>query len=117
MTIDYRERYGAIETNGFEPGEQDAIFKRMDEGGNQTVYWDTPGLKVTRLRLLTDPGFPLWDVSYCYGELRDGTAVRVSLPFHQLRKYKVSSDIIEHARRDGVYAKGLGILDAISTVC
>ena len=38
------------------------------------VYWDDPRLKrITRLRLLSDPGFPLWDVSYCYGVLHDGT--------------------------------------------
>lgn len=81
------------------------------------VYWNDPQLaKVTRLRLLSDPGFPYWDVSYCYGELKDGTPVRVTLPFSQLNKFgaSLSKQIISYAKKDGVYAKGLGILENIS---
>lgn len=86
-----------------------------------TVYWTDPGLdKITRLRLLSDFGCPFWDVGYCWGELH-GTAVRVQLPFHQLRKFGRSGVdkgiIIREAKADGVYAKRLGILndDIIST--
>lgn len=117
--IDYRTRYGAVETNGLEAGEQEAWLNAISEGGSQTVYWaDKKLAKVTRLRLLSDPGFPFWDVSYCYGELKDGTAVRVSLPFHQLPKGKgkLNGAIIEWAKKDGVYAKRLGIFDVISTL-
>lgn len=115
--IDYRERYGAKETNGLEAGEQEAWLDAIREGGSQTVYWADKDLKkVTRLRLLSDPGFPFWDVSYCYGELKDGTAVRVSLPFHQLPKRGINGAIIEWAKRDGVYAKGLGIFEVVSTL-
>jgi len=117
--IDYRTRYGAKETNGLEAGEQTAWLDAIQEGGNQTVYWSDPQLKkVTRLRLLSDPGFPFWDVSYCYGELKDGSACRVSLPFHQLPKGKggINRAIIDAAKRDGVYAKGLGIFEVISTL-
>lgn len=33
-----------------------------------TVDWTSKRLKkITRLRLLSDPGFPMYDVSYCYG--------------------------------------------------
>lgn len=114
--IDYRTRYGAVETNGLEAGEQSAWLDAIAEGGNQTVYWADPKLaKVTRLRLLSDPGFPFWDVSYCYGELKDGSAVRVSLPFHQLPKGKgkVNAALIDWAKRDGVYAKRLGLFDGV----
>lgn len=115
--IDYRNRYGAVETNGLEAGEQEAWLQSISDGGNQRIYWSDPQLaRITRLRLLTDPGFPLWDVSYCYGQLKDGTDVRVDLPFHQLRKGKVNAEIIEWAKRDRVFAKGLGIFDAISTL-
>jgi len=79
----------------------------------KTVDWTTPGLKVTRLRLLTDPGFPVWDVSYCHGVL-NGEDVRVNLPFSQVPKKNVVGFIIEEAKRDKVFAKGLGILDSIS---
>lgn len=115
--IDFRTKYGAIETNGLEAGEQEAWLDSIRDGGSQTIYWADPQLaKITRLRLLSDPGFPFWDVSYCYGELRDGTAVRVSLPFYQLPKRGVNGAIIAAAKRDGVYAKGLGIFEVISTL-
>lgn len=87
-------------------------------GGTVKLSGDPKLTKVTRLRLLSDPGFPFWDVSYCYGELKDGSAVRVSLPFHQLPKGKgrLNGAIIEAAKADGVYAKRLGIFDVISTL-
>jgi hypothetical protein len=81
----------------------------------ETVYWTDPDLKkVVRLKVLTDPGFPYLDVSYCYGELRDGTPVRVSLPFYQLPKRGAGREIVRHAKVDGVYAVRLGILDALT---
>jgi hypothetical protein len=43
------------------------------------VPWTTKGLKITRLRMLSDPGFPFWDVSYCHGVV-NGEPVEVSLP-------------------------------------
>jgi hypothetical protein len=66
---------------------------------------------ITRLRLVTDPGFPMYDLSYCYGELRDGTPVRVRLPWHQFNKRNLKGDLIAMCREAGVYAKGLGLLD------
>lgn len=95
----------------------------LDSFADESVDWTDERLaKITRLRLLSDPGFPAWDVSYCWGVLKDGTNVRVSLPFDQLPKSKwgqggIQKAIIAHAKRDGVYAKGLGIFDAISTLC
>lgn len=84
------------------------------------VPWTATGLKVTRFRILTDPGFPYWDVSYCHGEIThpDGSKenVRVELPFSQLPRRGMTKFIIDHARKDKVYAKGLGILDAISSL-
>ena len=51
------------------------------------VSWNDARLaKITRLRLLTDPGFPAWDVSYCHGRI-GSKKVRVRLPFHQIPKY------------------------------
>lgn len=79
------------------------------------VDWTTPGLRITRLRLISDRGWPTWDVSYCHGDL-NGEPVDVALPFDVLPKGRVSAVIIEHAKASGVYAKGLGILDAISTL-
>jgi len=72
-----------------------------------TVEWTEPGLVLTRLRLLSDPGFPVWDVSYCHGEI-DGEPVVVQLPFDQIPKGKrFWRFLIAHGKRDGVYVKRL----------
>jgi hypothetical protein len=83
--------------------------------GGEQVPWNHKSLKqITRLRLISDPGFPMWDVSYCWGMLHDGTKVDVQLPFDQLPKRGRSLAIIEAAKQDGVYARGLKIYEAIS---
>ena len=82
------------------------------------LYWDNPKIKeITRLRLISDPGFPMWDVSYCMGVLQDGEPCDVILPFDQLPKRNPKKSIVEFAIADGVYAKKLGILDNISFFC
>lgn len=81
------------------------------------VYWTEPGLKITRLRLISDPGFPFWDVSYCHGELADGTPVDVDLPFPQIPKRPgINATIIHYAKIDKVYIKATGIFNSISTL-
>jgi hypothetical protein len=67
--------------------------------------------KITRLRLISDAGFPLWDLSYCYGELKDGTPVRVHLPQWQFSKKNLKGELIAMAKEAKVFAKGLGLLD------
>ncbi len=103
------------ETNGLGPEGSKGILESLDASPYDQVLWSDPDLKrITRLRLLSDPGFPMWDVSYCIGEMRDGFACRVILPFDQLPKRNVNAAITFHARCSGVYAKGLGIFDVIS---
>jgi hypothetical protein len=86
-----------------------------DEGWTRTVDWSEKGLQVTRLRLISDLGFPFWDVSYCFGMI-GSEKVKVSLPFNQLSKFGWKGEIISYAKRQGIYAKGLGILDNVSTL-
>ena len=95
------------ETNPVNRDEQ-KVF--LDGPHKRTVDWKARGLRITRLRLLSDPGFPMWDVSYCWGYIGE-EPVFVSLPFDQLCKKSVKSDILRYARAEGVYAKALGILD------
>ena len=102
---------GARETAGLVDG---ASYHRQREGVRE-VDWTEPGLYVTRLRLLSDPGFPVWDVSYCDGEIGD-EMVAVRLPFHQLPKRGWKHAIVEEAIRAGVHAKRLGILENVSTL-
>jgi len=107
-TFDY---YGAKETNGLSNGSK----YHEERAGARTVDWTEPGLRITRLRLLSDPGFPLWDVSYCHGTI-NGEHVDVLLPFDQLPKKGMRSEIVRYAQKDKLFAKGMGILDNISTL-
>ena len=101
------------ETNGLQNPQ--AYHAEVTHKIERTVDWTEPGLRITRLRLLTDPGFPVYDVSYCHGHIGD-EPVRVRLPFFQLPKRGMMREIIRHAKRDRVYAKGIGIFDALSTL-
>ena len=67
--------------------------------------------RITRLRLVTDPGFPMYDLSCCYGELNDGTPVRVNLPQWQFSRRYLKRDLVAMCKEAHVYAKGLGLLD------
>lgn len=68
-------------------------------------------VRITRLRLLTDPGCPFWDVSYCHGQHRDGRTVPVFLGASQLPRRQLKARLIELAKEAGRYAKGMGLLD------
>lgn len=107
--VDSRNIYGTQETAGLVNG-QDYHDQFADA---PRVFWTEKGLRITRLRLLSDPGFPAWDVSYCHGML-GGKPVRVELPFSQLPKFKMREAIVRYAKAENVFAKGLGIFEAIS---
>lgn len=99
--------YGVSESNPLPNGYHEKITEKI----SRRVYWSDPSLKaVIRLRLLGDWDFPALDVSYCHGVLRDGTPVDVELPFSQLPKRGWKRALVAHAKKDGVYAAGLGIL-------
>lgn len=118
ITTPFRDIYGTKETNGLVNGPA-YHQENADNEHPDFPYgcdWAEKGLKVTRLRLLTDPGCPFFDVSYCDGQI-EGKFVRVNLPFSSLGRRNVAKQIIAYAKADGVYAKGLGILDCISTLC
>ncbi len=89
----------------------------LTEVHKQTLDWTDERLHhVTTLRLISDLGLPFWDVSYCHGVDVDNKPCRVQLPFDQLPKRRINTAIVSYAKQDGVYAKGLGIFDAISTL-
>ncbi len=108
--------YGVQETN---PLDYD-LRREIDAAGRlDRVDWTDPNLaQIVRFRLLTDRGFPFWDVSYCIGRLGDGTLVDVDLPFSQLRKGRGGwkRHLVEWAAEDGIHAKRLGFFDAASTM-
>lgn len=106
-------KYGVQETN--ELGKHAQAYHKIDR--STKVSWTDERLeRVTRLRLLSDPGYPEWDVSYCHGVLKDGTPCTVELPFSSLPKKFMLRAIVAYAKRDCVHAKDLGVLSAISTL-
>lgn len=107
--------YGTKETQPIDATMREFIERAHASG--RIVEWNDPQLKrVVRLRLLSDPGYGFWDVSYCVGEMKDGTPVRIDLPFNQLPRHGMRAAIVAHAIKDNVHAVRLGVLDAISTL-
>lgn len=102
------------EVNGLVDGIAYHDARHNQEDGLDKVDWTEPGLVITRLRLLSDPGFPAWDVSYCHGMLK-GRHVDVRLPFSQLPKYGMKAALFKEAKATGKFINGL--FSAISTLC
>lgn len=103
----YDSRYNVNETNNI----ADASYNHTSvDYSRYTRLGDPELVRIDRVRLLTDPGCPVMDVSYVYGTLRNGTHVRVDIGASQIsRQYKGA--LIALAKQAGVYAKGLHMLD------
>lgn len=90
----------------------------LDEVSEYACLWNDKRLvKITRFRMLTDPAFPMWDISYVYGLMNVGGQLvncRVSVPFNQLGRKTWWSEIKMWARRENVNIYKLGIWDAVS---
>lgn len=107
LTTD-RNKYGAIELNGLENPQ--AEINKVDY--SQNVWLDDPNLvRIIRIRLISDPGFPFWDMSYAWGEMKDGSRVNVKFSTNQFAKRNLKGDLIAEAKRMGRFAKGMGMLD------
>jgi len=106
------DSYGVIETNGLDDDVK-ALRESVWASGVEVSLDDPRLARITRLRLVTDPGFPMWDLSYCFGRLKDGTDVRVQLPEFQFPKRELNAALIAMCKRAGVYGKALGIFDPL----
>jgi hypothetical protein len=116
MTYATTDRPEVGEFNGLVDGIKYHENRHAQDGGVDAVCWTTPGLTVTRLRLLSDPGYPSWDVSYCHGVL-NGRHVNVRLPFSDLPKYVkggFKAALFKEAKATGKFIDGL--FSAISTL-
>lgn len=103
----------ANETNGLT--NPTAYHAEVTDHITRTVCWTTPGLRISRLRLLGERYSNQLDVSYCHGFLGN-EPVNVELPFHALTRRTYKTQIVEHAKRDGINAKRLGVFDALSAL-
>lgn len=107
-SMDLAVRYGVQETNPLWASE--ATHENVDY--DVFVTLGSPEVKrVVRLRLLTEPGYPYYDISYVYVELKDGRYARLSnAPMHLPRR-NTKAALIAWAKEEKAYAKGLGLLD------
>ena len=102
-----------METNNLEElyGSYKNYHEVVTNTAKETVDWTDKRLaKIVRLRLLSDPGLPWWDTSYCHGQLKDGSYVNVAFPWFQLPKGKVNKTIVWWAKKDRV--RSLALLPA-----
>jgi len=77
------------------------------------IRWTDPQLdKITLLELTLI--LDAYQVTQCEGHLKSGERVLVSVPFKKLPRYGLRRMIIKYAKEDNVYAKGLGIFEAIA---
>jgi hypothetical protein len=105
-SMDLAVRYGVNETNPLWASE--VTHKTIEV---HCSLGDPRLERITRLRLLTEPGYPYFDISYVYGVLKDGRHCRIDgAPMHLGRK-TLKRDLIAWAKEEGAYAKGLGLLD------
>lgn len=105
-SMDLAVRYGVNETNPLWASEvtHETVTESVRLGDSRLE-------RVVRLRLLTEPGYPYFDISYIYGVLKDGTHVRIDVHPGCLGRKTIKRDLITWAREEGAYAKGLGLLD------
>lgn len=107
-------RYGARETNGLVNGH--AYHAEVDYSRIYSLK-EISDLKghITRVRILTEyvPGVgTLADISYIHASLPDDRIVPVQNEIGNLTPLrKMKGEMIEWAKREGVFAKGLGLID------
>jgi len=107
--------YGVNEINPIDDTVR-ATRDAIDYHAAPTQLSDPNLVQITRLRLLSEPGTPVWDLSYCYGVLADGTPVQVQLDQHQFAKRQRWTQIKNMCIRAGRTAAELKVWDAMSTL-
>ena len=113
---DYRVR----EANNIAGADYD--HTAVDYSVGNVPLADPDLVRIDRIRLLTDPGLPFYDLSYCWGTLRDGRHVRVDLGRYQFARRprgtaqkgshaSLRGQLVQCAKDAGRHAKQLGMLD------
>ena len=104
-----------MEVNGIQERGTDHGIRR-----EEVSFTDPDLYRIEVIRFLTDYNFPYWDLSYCYGVLKNGTQVRVQMPFFQLpkavngKRQTLSQALYHECVKAKVNGKRLKIYDAIS---
>lgn len=97
------------ETNNI--AEFDYTSDNVDYSEGPVSLKDERLVSVDRIRLLTDPGFPRYDISYVWGTLKDGRHVRIAdWELGTIVKGRpIGSQLFAACKKLGVYGKGLGM--------
>jgi len=87
-----------------------------------TLGWDDPELAaIIRLRFIADSWRGPFDLSYALGRDTEGRQVRVRIPVYQIMGNggTVTRTLVEAAKRDGVYLRGLcgGDIRGVVSLC
>lgn len=105
--------YGATQTNGLVDGAAYHDLVDYSRFFSLKEVADAKG-KITRVRILTERTYSgtLCDVSYIHASLPSGEIVNVQVRLNNLCPLRsLKGEMIEWAKREGVFAKGLGLLD------
>lgn len=102
--------YG-VRTTGTLTAETVAARQAIDYSRPPTPLSNRNLVKVTVIRLIgfDEYDFPFVDLSYCYGELADGTPVRVDLGRHQFTKARWKSELVQCFKDAGRFGKAMGL--------
>lgn len=107
--------HGVRETNPLDVSYRE--LQQTIDRQNPVAFTDPRLVRILRLRLISDPGHPEWEVSYCDGELEDGTRVAVSIPWQFFRKRGLNGELFRMCKESGRHGKRLGIYGAVSLCC
>lgn len=107
--------YGVQESNPLSDAGHN--WENFEEDAITLAELQARGGRISRLRFLTEAGYPYMDVSYVQGVLPNGRNVSINIQgdCSRIRKGRGSepyiSDLITWAKDEGVYGKGIGMLD------
>lgn len=91
----------------------DAAYTHEAVDYSEHCALDDPRLaRVDRIRLLTERGYPYFDVSYVWGTLKDGRHVRISGFDGPLPRKGLKGALVQIAKEHKVHAHGLHMLDS-----
>lgn len=106
-------RYGATATNDLVNGV--AYHDEVDYSVTYSLKEIAEaGGHIVRVRILTDRimGQTLCDISYIHASLPDGKIVPVQNLLNNLTPFRdLKKEMIDWAKREGVFAKGVGLID------
>lgn len=106
--LDRNARYGVNEVGNIAEFTDD-FHAFLDSLTEDNVPLSDPRLaRVTRIRLIgASREYPMWDLSYAYGQLKDGSNVRLYLEKDRFGRFTYKRELIELAKATGRFIPGI----------